>query len=131
MEDVHRERLRQWCEALESGEYIQGCRALNPIEGRFCALGVLCDLFIKSPENVTGWHWETVLTHMSMTRGENHAAWYRFPPGAVSEWVGVELASMKLPHKRFMAKVDFINDEGVPFKELARRIRHVYYLGAA
>lgn len=37
----------QWVAALRSGEYKQGKRALNR-DGKFCCLGVLCDLHSKA-----------------------------------------------------------------------------------
>lgn len=35
-----------WCDALESGEYIQGKKALC-LNGKYCCLGVLTDLYMK------------------------------------------------------------------------------------
>jgi hypothetical protein len=37
-----------WLAALRSGEYQQGQRALHTTDGRFCCLGVLCDLHAKA-----------------------------------------------------------------------------------
>lgn len=37
-------RIREWIEALESGDYDQGRYHLRDIEGRYCCLGVACDL---------------------------------------------------------------------------------------
>jgi len=36
-----------WIEALRSGKYEQGRGALNK-DGKFCCLGVLCDLAVKA-----------------------------------------------------------------------------------
>lgn len=43
---------RKWLEALRSGEYNQGSGALRK-NGKFCCLGVLCDLHSKE----TGTNW--------------------------------------------------------------------------
>ena len=41
---------KQWVEALRSGKYEQGKDWLQN-EGRFCCLGVLCDLHAKAKDN--------------------------------------------------------------------------------
>jgi hypothetical protein len=40
------EITRRWIEALRSGEYEQG-RGFLKLDGRYCCLGVLCDLAAK------------------------------------------------------------------------------------
>lgn len=40
-----------WTDALLSGDYEQGTKNLNR-DGKFCCLGVLCDLAVKSGVNV-------------------------------------------------------------------------------
>jgi len=42
-----------WVEALLSGEYQQGVNTLKTNDGKFCCLGVLCDLHAKQ----TGTEW--------------------------------------------------------------------------
>lgn len=37
-----------WLDALRSGEYKQGSGRLQTSDGKFCCLGVLCDLAMKS-----------------------------------------------------------------------------------
>lgn len=37
----------KWIAALESGEYIKGERLLKSSQGKYCCLGVLCDLHRK------------------------------------------------------------------------------------
>lgn len=39
--------MKQWVAALRSGEYQQGQGYLNK-QNKFCCLGVVCDLYIKS-----------------------------------------------------------------------------------
>lgn len=42
-----KDRIRKWVIALRSGEYQQGKESLHP-DGKFCCLGVACDLFLKA-----------------------------------------------------------------------------------
>lgn len=53
--------IKEWCEALESGKYIQGYTRLKQIETNstisHCCLGVLCDLvapdqWVKDPDYI-------------------------------------------------------------------------------
>lgn len=43
---MKKEIAQKWCEALRSGEYIQGKQYLQK-GNKFCCLGVLCDLATK------------------------------------------------------------------------------------
>lgn len=38
---------RLWVRALRSGKYDWGKKKLNPSEGKFCCLGILCEVAIK------------------------------------------------------------------------------------
>lgn len=38
----------KWIEALTSGEYEQGRKALRTPDNKYCCLGVLCDLAVKA-----------------------------------------------------------------------------------
>lgn len=46
----------KWLEALRSGEYVQGKNALKTKEGKYCCLGVLCDLHRKTTKKA-GCNW--------------------------------------------------------------------------
>lgn len=83
----------RWIAALRSGEYKQGKRTLHELNGCFCALGVLCDLYAQD-------HKETWIPMHIMIEGEyeevfalNHpvSAVYcaSTPSAAVSKWAGV------------------------------------------
>ncbi len=41
---INRELVKHWVEALRSGKYKQGRRALRNKDNEFCCLGVLCDI---------------------------------------------------------------------------------------
>lgn len=43
-EKMDPELKAKWLEALRSGKYEQGIRVLKTKEGKFCCLGVLCDI---------------------------------------------------------------------------------------
>lgn len=52
--------IREWVEALESGEYAQTDGALRHTDG-YCCLGVECDLYAKKHED---WVWNDSLQFM-------------------------------------------------------------------
>lgn len=47
IERMNPEIKEKWLEALRSGDYQQGTGRLKTIDGKFCCLGVLCDLYAK------------------------------------------------------------------------------------
>lgn len=51
MKKMNQEVKKMWVEALRSGEYQQGKHHLND-NGKFCCLGVLCDLAVKDGVNL-------------------------------------------------------------------------------
>ena len=68
-----------WIEALTSGEYKQGKGALNPAKGKFCCLGVLCDLHDKSKKRKKS-NWDE--------KG-NYLGADLILPAEVSDWAGL------------------------------------------
>ena len=44
---ANKEIISQWVDALRSGKYEQGRGALRTADGRWCCLGVLCDVVRK------------------------------------------------------------------------------------
>ena len=68
-----------WVDALRSGEYTQGRRALQ-VNGEFCCLGVLCDLAVKAGANVHVAYEENFVTYDSC-KG--------MPPLSVRAWAGI------------------------------------------
>jgi hypothetical protein len=80
MADV--EVMRKWVEALRSGEYKQTDGYLS-MNGKFCCLGVLCELAVKDgvippAENRDGF----------LHYGEDFS--YVLPPREVADWAGVD-----------------------------------------
>lgn len=72
------EIAKRWADALDSGEYEQGHGALRTASGKFCCLGVLCDLYAKD----TGNKWSDVGGTLHI-EGENS-----YLPEKVCEWAG-------------------------------------------
>ena len=77
-----------WLEALRSGEYEQGRGVLQNSEGKFCCLGVLCDLAVKAgvippPETDE----DPGVYHYGKDRD------FALPPNEVLAWAGLEQAS--------------------------------------
>lgn len=72
------EIAKRWADALDSGEYEQGHGALRTASGKFCCLGVLCDLYAKD----TGNKWSDVGGGLHL-EGESS-----YLPEKVCEWAG-------------------------------------------
>lgn len=71
----------KWVEALRSGEYKQGKGVLEQ-EGKFCCLGVLCDLAVKNGVQVEV---GTKLSAMEQARTTYDGAG-DMPPKSVVDW---------------------------------------------
>jgi len=85
---MNSEVKQKWIDALRSGEYIQGQKNLES-EGKFCCLGVLCDLAVKDgvPVLVTkDSRSRHVLDSVSFTRYDGSAA---VLPEKVRNWAGL------------------------------------------
>lgn len=96
---------KKWVEALRSGQYVQGHKALR-IQQRdgsytFCCLGVLCDIHAKE----TGKEWDDGNLYM------DHEASL---PRTVRDWAGLDATNS--------AGVSFYNDTGDGFSTIANRI---------
>lgn len=110
---------RRWIKALRGGKYQQGKHALRT-NGKFCCLGVLCDLHATE----TGGTWEP-LSHTSQRvyLGEENVL-----PGEVVEWAGLtedeltDPGNPKLGNHRNSAGAVSINDRGETFEYIANRI---------
>jgi hypothetical protein len=82
--DEHRQHLRNWVQALRSGEYVQTRNELRSVNGGLCCLGVACEVAIRDGLNL---------------RVEQAMAKYRYTdvlgcasttslPASVREWYG-------------------------------------------
>lgn len=105
-----------WVQALRSGEYQQGKKALRA-QDSFCCLGVLCELHRQAE----GGEWVPGLSETEAPAGsqEYHATngdWdHSLLPEAVQEWAGLQSVSPGVGDK----ELPECNDRGWTFNQLA------------
>lgn len=85
---MNREIKKRWVAALRSGKYRQSCGSLRK-DDCYCALGVLCDLFVQDREH-EGVAWLSVLGHYAVHYEEGQPTYsYDFLPQPVMNWAGL------------------------------------------
>lgn len=123
----------QWVAALRSGEYPQGRAVLKSSDGKYCCLGVLCDLAVKAGvieetdqtmRAISGddEYWGVVFTGDGLVNHEQFATL----PRAVIEWAEVNGDNPHVPVERpgdldaFGApSLAELNDYGMTFDQIA------------
>lgn len=122
-----------WVKALRSGEYEQGSGSLNKA-GKFCCLGVLCDLAVKAGVPVQVRQaacdclddWDDDPEHRCTPDVEEIEYDFNssYPPIKVQDWAGitspdpvVAVPESDDPGKR--SSLSVLNDEGRTFAEIA------------
>lgn len=109
------ERVKKlWIEALTSGEYSQATGALRR-DGKFCCLGVLCDLHRKD----VGGEWD-----VDYSDGFFYDQNDSILPESVMAWADLPFRNPTIvPDDRFseIGLAD-LNDKGTPFPEIAELI---------
>lgn len=122
---LHPERKAAWVAALRSGEYKQAKGALRKRDA-FCCLGVLCDLYSKSPEGTAAgavWVDGRFYEDPDDTLGQEEVL-----PPRVREWIGTtndaagETEREDEYGERSTNVLTEWNDTGVPFAEIADMI---------
>ena len=110
---IRTEITEPWLEALESGFYGQGNGSLKTSEGTYCCLGVAAELLAGG-----GGSWSYVRTNMP----NGKMIWKLTNPYSSNcEFLDdPSLIGASGAEQRMLAGW---NDEGVPFTEIARRIR--------
>jgi hypothetical protein len=103
---------KEWLAALRSGKYAQGTQRLNTSSGKFCCLGVLCDLHSKA----TGTKWK------KSTLGNFYISSECALPDAVIAWSGVNYNGGLATINKKLAPLTDHNDEGRTFAEIADAI---------
>ena len=107
---------KKWLEALRSGKYQQGTGFLQK-EGRYCCLGVLCDLFAED-DDCDG-EWVQAATGAMKFKPSGDPGRHDFLPVPVSEWADLEHG----PYDPIIGEGDDtlsqLNDHGKTFKEIA------------
>jgi hypothetical protein len=126
---VNKEVAKLWVDALTSGQYKQGKRALRK-EDQFCCLGVLCDLAEKAGLG----SWEEVGDRHRFTDSDGvYSA--GFLTEAVLTWAGMKsnigwMSGIPVYAKKFpdlkMYSLANMNDAGFTFPEIADFIEEHY-----
>lgn len=73
--------VKRWVAALRSGKYKQGRGSLHDRDNKFCCLGVLCDLAVKSRVIET--------PTIRGPRGYHYGDEWELLPARVADWVGL------------------------------------------
>lgn len=85
---MNREIKKRWVAALRSGKYRQSRDHLRK-DDCYCALGVLCDLFVQDRQQ-EGVAWMSVLGHYAVHYKEGQSIYsYDFLPQPVMNWAGL------------------------------------------
>jgi len=113
-----------WLDALRSGEYEQGVGILNE-SGRFCCLGVLCDVAVKQGLEIdVAQHGDDdpSINGKPYTSYDNEGV---FLPDAVREWADLGTSDGYIGHPVVVTGtvtndvLTALNDSGVPFSKIA------------
>ena len=113
--------VEQWLAELDGKKYRQGRRGFLHCEGKYCPLGVLCDLYqLEYPHNAS---WEPGLIRRYEPRARKfmvdgsstYGLGERFPPDEVLSWAGIS--------PDYAEKVVRLYDRGNTFKQVADSIR--------
>lgn len=90
MNKMNPEVKAKWLDALRSGKYEQGFRALCS-SGKYCCLGVLADLYVKEHPETAHWdeHRPFVELGVAITDDECTERGISYPPAAVYQWAGL------------------------------------------
>jgi hypothetical protein len=99
---MDKQTKKDWIKALRSGEYPQGYGKLHSSEGKFCCLGVLCDIALDS------W-WELDSSGEKYKLGGGYSY---MPPIDLIDDLGPEVC-LRLAN---------LNDKGKSFDEIAAYI---------
>ncbi len=109
-----------WTQALRSGEYIQGVGHLVE-DGKYCCLGVLCDLAVKAGiVTEQGGHFTTV-TQDDGSYDEDNC----YLPRSVQTWAGLNSRNPEVTLNGLNRPLAALNDSrGVDFQGIADLIEN-------
>jgi len=111
----------RWVEALRSGKYEQGQGDLRPEPGRYCCLGVLCDLY-REEQGKGDWapaseSSERMTFEVHDTEGLIAETEGAVLPEIVKDWAGMESFAGDIADTG--QALSALNDKGVKFRDLA------------
>jgi hypothetical protein len=107
---MNKEFKKLWIEALRSGEYQQGTSALNA-NGKFCCLGVLCEVFIKQHPGAID-----VVERDGKTR---YGASCVYLPFEVMQAAQLSVKSPQVEYFGIYRTLAELNDNEMPFSKIA------------
>lgn len=138
---ANQENIRKWVEALRSGEYRQGKGYLQTGDGRFCCLGVACEIsglveVAPPPERVTAKTGEFYTgggERLAYINPTDESDWSRVVlPVAVQDWLGLDRDNPYLTWGDDRREAANLNDEfDLSFSEIADLIEEEYLTPAA
>lgn len=112
---MNQEIKKKWTEALRSGNYQQGRNVLNR-NGKFCCLGVLCDLHSKETSN----QWEDRLLQTDLLPTMMYLDNACYLPDKVVNWAGLQqLMGNSMIVDNQLRDLDDLNDQGYSFEQIA------------
>lgn len=104
---------KRWVAALRSGKYKQNVGTLKSTSGKYCCLGVLCELYSKEHEVP----WQARQCFMGQLD---------VLPFAVAEWAGLGyirspavMREIPFSNKTESQTLGYMNDRRVPFRVIA------------
>lgn len=105
---------KKWVDALRSGNYEQGSYMLKSGDGRYCCLGVLCDLAVQ----------EGVAREERTTNTPDPQYYYDgaadLLPASVIKWAGLDSNNAQVEYGDGVVPLSVLNDEeNLTFNEIA------------
>lgn len=123
------EHRRKWVEALRSGGFRQGHGALRSRDGRYCCLGVACDLaaaegVVVVDDDESGYGRDArLVAYVDPATGYKDTAYL---PEKVRDWLGLSDERGRLKANAQVSTdcnaLSTLNDNGFAFKEIANVI---------
>lgn len=108
---------KKWVKALRSGKYIQGKNKLQTNDGKFCCLGVLCDIHSKEK----GKKWTRSISFDTL----NYLDASGLLPNEVSKWAGLKDNDPYVTSPKHEKTLSELNDGGgYGFKKIANLIEN-------
>lgn len=109
---MNQEVKTKWLEALRSGDYEQAKGSLKTTSGKFCCLGVLCDLYHKETGNG---EWNVDGKKESFSVG--YDVRIGILPKAVCHWAELDSPNPRIDDAREESLAE-LNDLGLTFLEI-------------
>jgi hypothetical protein len=103
---------KKWIRALRSGKFKQGKSVLATVDGKFCCLGIACELAVKAGiirpkrRNSEG----------NFVYGANNR---KYLPTTVQKWLGLTDNEGPFKKEGINSSLSEENDRGVTFKKIA------------